>query len=144
LLYFDARVSKAVFHNVPLHPVSNPADTPPKTRILVTHALHLLRQVDYIYTLVDRQIAQQGTYAKLVSAEGVFTKFIVELVNKEEGEESEGAGAKEEEKTRPTNSFPPSSMFSPFHKPTDGCLRHCDLQGLGAILGAYWAIKPLA
>lgn len=48
----DAHVGKAVFENVLRNSSSG------KTRILVTHALHFLPQVDYILTIVDGRIAE--------------------------------------------------------------------------------------
>ncbi|OJA16609.1 hypothetical protein AZE42_10766, partial [Rhizopogon vesiculosus] len=56
----DAHVDKAVFENVLKRNTG-------KTRILVTHALHFLPDVDYIYTLVDGRIAERGTYLELMA-----------------------------------------------------------------------------
>ena len=33
-----------------------------RTRILVTHALHVLDKLDYIYVMENGKIAEQGTY----------------------------------------------------------------------------------
>ena len=38
-----------------------------KTRVLVTHALHFLPQVDWIITIDHGKIAQEGTYADLIA-----------------------------------------------------------------------------
>lgn len=77
----DAHVGASVFKNVLL---TAPAG---KTRILVTHALHFLPQVDYIYTLVDGRIAERGTYSELLETHnGAFARFINEFVRKEEAE----------------------------------------------------------
>ncbi|KAF8067032.1 P-loop containing nucleoside triphosphate hydrolase protein, partial [Lyophyllum atratum] len=56
----DAHVGKAVFQNVLHNSLSG------KTRVMVTHALHFLPQVDYIYTIADDCIAERGTYAELM------------------------------------------------------------------------------
>jgi hypothetical protein len=81
-----------------------------KTRLLVTHALHFLPQVDYIYTMVDGRIAERGTYAELMANEREFARFVREFgskVAREEEEEeerekekeaAEGAGVEEEAK----------------------------------------------
>jgi ABC-type multidrug transport system ATPase subunit len=63
-----------------------------KTRILVTHALHFLPHVDYIYTMVDGWIAEQGTYEDLSTREGgAFAKLVRDLAPKEEkGEGTNG------------------------------------------------------
>jgi ABC-type Fe3+/spermidine/putrescine transport system ATPase subunit len=83
----DAHVGKAVFQNV--------FQKPGKTRILVTHALHFLPQVDYIYTIADGRIAERGTYRELMSNNGEFSRFyLTEFGSKEseEGEESKAGG----------------------------------------------------
>ena len=96
----DAHVGEAVFEQVLR---SNSAH---KTRILVTHALHFLPQVDYILTIVDGRIAevcnnllfecsagqsddlgQRGTYLELMAKNGEFSKFITEFGSAEEKEE---------------------------------------------------------
>jgi len=71
-----------------------------RTKILVTHALHFLPQVDYIYTIADGQIMERGTYAELMANDGVFSKFLKEFGSKQEEEEEideaadEGEGVK--------------------------------------------------
>ncbi|KAG2110951.1 ABC transporter [Suillus discolor] len=89
----DAHVGKAVFQNV----LKKNAD---KTRILVTHALHFLPEVDFIYTLVDGRIAERGTYAELMANDGAFSKFVSEFGSKEDStkkEEKAADGAKIED-----------------------------------------------
>lgn len=82
----DAHVGKSVFTNVFLNATAG------KTRILVTHALHFLPQVDYIYTVVDGRVAERGTYAELLAREnGAFARFAKEFGAKEEQEEKEEA-----------------------------------------------------
>jgi ABC-type multidrug transport system ATPase subunit len=95
----DAHVGNAVFRNV----LKN--STTGKTRILVTHALHFLPEVDYIYTLVDGKIAEWGTYNELMMNNGAFCKFIEEFGSKEdnttkraEHPAGEGAEGKKEQK----------------------------------------------
>ncbi|OBZ72495.1 Oligomycin resistance ATP-dependent permease YOR1 [Grifola frondosa] len=79
----DAHVGKSVFQNV--FKSANPGTT----RILVTHALHFLPQVDYIYTIVDGHISEHGTYTNLISNDGDFACFIKEFGAKENQEEEE-------------------------------------------------------
>ena len=55
-----------------------------KTRILVTHALHFLPDVDYIYTIVDGRIAERGTYPELMANDGAFSKFVEEFGSKDD------------------------------------------------------------
>ncbi|PSR72964.1 hypothetical protein PHLCEN_2v11201 [Hermanssonia centrifuga] len=79
----DAHVGKSVFHNVFLNASAG------KTRILVTHAIYLLPQVDYIYTVVEGKIAERGTYEELLANDGAFSRFAKEFGAKEEQEEEE-------------------------------------------------------
>ena len=57
-----------------------------RTKILVTHALHFLPQVDYIYTVSDGRIMERGTYGELIANDGVFSKFVREFGSKQEEE----------------------------------------------------------
>ena len=47
-----------------------------KTRLLVTHHLHYLPQVDYIICMEDGEIAEQGTYEELIKNRKNFSKLI--------------------------------------------------------------------
>lgn len=85
----DAHVGRSVFQNVLLNP------PPGTTRILVTHALHFLPQVDYIYTIVDGRLAERGTYAELLQNGDVFSKFVREFGAKETQEEEEEEAVEE-------------------------------------------------
>ncbi|KAF0540793.1 ABC transporter [Gigaspora margarita] len=49
-----------------------------KTRLLVTHHLHYLPQVDYIICMEDGEIAEQGTYEELMTNRKNFSKLIAE------------------------------------------------------------------
>jgi len=60
-----------------------------KTRILVTHALHFLPQVDYVYVISDGRIAEQGTYGELIVRGGEFSAFINKFGSTEEDEYKE-------------------------------------------------------
>lgn len=79
----DAHVGKAVFQNVLQTSLSG------KTRILVTHALHFLPQVDYIYVIAEGRIAEEGTYHDLMEKDGEFSRFVTEFGSAEEEEEKE-------------------------------------------------------
>jgi ABC-type multidrug transport system fused ATPase/permease subunit len=63
----DPHVGKALFNDAILG-----LKRAGKTVILVTHGLHFLSQVDYIYSLDAGRFVQQGTYAELMAAEGGF------------------------------------------------------------------------
>ncbi|KAF4581411.1 hypothetical protein EYR38_002737 [Pleurotus pulmonarius] len=74
----DAHVGKAVLENCLL---SGPlAD---RTRILVTHALHVLPKVDYIYVVENGQIVEQGTYTNLVRSNLAFAGVLKEFGSQE-------------------------------------------------------------
>ena len=67
-----------------------------KTRILVTHALHFLPQVDYIYTVANGRIVERGTYSELMSNNGDFSRFVNEFgTQAEEREKEEEEGIEE-------------------------------------------------
>ncbi|KAJ7284591.1 ABC transporter [Mycena rebaudengoi] len=88
----DAHVGKAVFHNVLQNTLAG------KTRILVTHALHFLPYVDYVFAIADGRITERGTYAELIKNDGEFSKFVAEFGSKEQSssgpdEEEEAAAA---------------------------------------------------
>jgi ABC-type sulfate/molybdate transport systems ATPase subunit len=95
----DAHVGKSVFHDVLQRNQSYAKDT---TRILVTHALHFLPQVDYIYTLVDGRIAERGTYQELISKNGAFAKFVAEFGGDEDKEGDSSGQAAEEKQVEDT------------------------------------------
>ena len=63
--------------------VNNPEG---RTKILVTHALHFLPQVDYVCTIADGQIMERGTYAELMANRGVFSKFVQQFGPKQQEE----------------------------------------------------------
>lgn len=53
----DAYVGKAILENCLLNgPLAD------KTRVLVTHSLHVLDKVDYIYVMDNGSIVERGTY----------------------------------------------------------------------------------
>lgn len=67
----DAHVGQKLFHGAILNSLKSRG----KTVILVTHALHFLSQCDYIYTLDDSRIAEQGTYQELIARGGEFARL---------------------------------------------------------------------
>jgi ABC-type multidrug transport system ATPase subunit len=83
----DAHVGESVFNNVLLDNTSN------ATRILVTHALHFLPKVDYIYFIADGRIVEQGTFDEMMENRGDFARTFDEFVTKDRKEESKGEKA---------------------------------------------------
>ncbi|KAJ7658484.1 multidrug resistance-associated ABC transporter [Mycena rosella] len=72
----DSFVGKAILENCILHGAL--AD---RTRILVTHALHVLDKVDYIYVMDDGAIKEEGTYEALMKDSIVFSRLMEDYGN---------------------------------------------------------------
>jgi len=66
----DAHVSRALFDNCILGALAN------KTRILVTHQLHILPRVDYIIVMNNGRIEEQGEYDELMQKDGEFARLM--------------------------------------------------------------------
>ncbi|CAL1536758.1 unnamed protein product [Lymnaea stagnalis] len=68
----DSHVGKAMFDNVigPRGLLKN------KTRVLVTHGVHFLPQVDMIVVMNEGQISEIGTYEQLLAHDGPFARFL--------------------------------------------------------------------
>ncbi|TFK93972.1 ABC protein [Polyporus arcularius HHB13444] len=81
----DAHVGKALFADAIVGALRNRG----KTVLLVTHALHFLSQCDYVYTLQNGRIAEQGTYADLVANGKEFARLMQEFGGQTEEEEAE-------------------------------------------------------
>jgi len=91
----DANVGKKVFENVMKEGLKG------RTRVLVTHALHFLSMVDYVYVLEEGKLREQGKFEELMANGDAFAKFVQEFGSgqdkKEEEEEEEVANEKDEE-----------------------------------------------
>jgi len=68
----DAHVGEELFSNLILDSLSG------KTRVLVTHQLHVLPRVDYVVVMSAGEVAEQGTYAELLAANGEFARLMGE------------------------------------------------------------------
>ncbi|KAG1828571.1 ABC protein [Suillus variegatus] len=71
----DAHVGKSLFQDAIVGALRNRGITV----ILVTHAIHFLSQVDYIYTLNNGIITESGTYEELISRGGDFARLDLEF-----------------------------------------------------------------
>ncbi|NXN35947.1 MRP1 protein, partial [Rhinoptilus africanus] len=76
----DAHVGQHIFEHV-LGPKGLLKD---KTRVLVTHTIHILPQVDNIVFLVDGTISEIGSYQELLQRNGAFVEFLHSHVTAEE------------------------------------------------------------
>ncbi|KII85519.1 hypothetical protein PLICRDRAFT_319144 [Plicaturopsis crispa FD-325 SS-3] len=75
----DAYVGKALLENCLLNgPLAD------RTRILVTHALHVLDKTDYIYVMDNGRIVEQGTYADLMADSVILSHLMKEFGNLEQ------------------------------------------------------------
>ncbi|NXH21247.1 MRP6 protein, partial [Bucco capensis] len=81
----DAHVGQHIFEHV-LGPNGLLKD---KTRVLVTHTINILPQVDSIVFLVDGMISEIGSYQELLQKNGAFAEF---LHSHTTAEEKAGAG----------------------------------------------------
>ncbi|NXK63709.1 MRP1 protein, partial [Sylvietta virens] len=76
----DAHVGQHIFEHV-LGPNGLLKD---KTRVLVTHTINILPQVDKIVFLVDGMISETGSYQELLQRNGAFAEFLRSHVAAEE------------------------------------------------------------
>ncbi|CAE6373370.1 unnamed protein product [Rhizoctonia solani] len=77
----DSHVSKHILENCFLSgPLSD------KTRILVTHQLHVLPYVDEVILMDNGRILERGTYSDLVAAGGSFSQLVAEYGISEQAE----------------------------------------------------------
>jgi len=60
-----------------------------KTRVLVTHQLHVLPRADRIFCMHQGKIVEQGTYDELVARRGTFARLVEEYRGKEEDKNEE-------------------------------------------------------
>ncbi|NXV46186.1 MRP1 protein, partial [Uria aalge] len=76
----DAHVGQHIFEHV-LGPKGLLKD---KTRVLVTHTMNILPQVDNIVFLVDGTISETGSYQELLKRNGAFAEFLHSHITAEE------------------------------------------------------------
>ncbi|XP_051488594.1 multidrug resistance-associated protein 1 isoform X2 [Apus apus] len=80
----DAHVGQQIFEHV-LGPNGLLKD---KTRVLVTHTINILPQVDNIVFLVDGTISEIGSYQELLQRNGAFAEFLHSHITAEEKADS--------------------------------------------------------
>ncbi|KAJ3103717.1 Multidrug resistance-associated protein 1 [Phlyctochytrium planicorne] len=86
----DANVGKTIFEKGILGLLAN------RTRILVTHHLHLLPRCDWIVVMRDGEIAEQGTFLTLMKSKLEFTRLMVAHGGALEEEDQQDHKAEEE------------------------------------------------
>uniref|UniRef100_H0VI28 ATP binding cassette subfamily C member 2 n=1 Tax=Cavia porcellus TaxID=10141 RepID=H0VI28_CAVPO len=91
----DAHVGKHIFNKV-LGPHGLLND---KTRLLVTHSIHFLPQVDEIVVLGNGTVMEKGSYSTLLAKKGVFAKNLKTFIrhSSSEGEAMVNDGVEEDD-----------------------------------------------
>lgn len=77
-----------------------------KTRILVTHQLHVLPRADRIFCMYQGKIVEQGTYNELIANCGDFSRLVAEYGGREENNEEHGKRAEDGEPSKEKQSRP--------------------------------------
>ncbi|NWH45756.1 MRP1 protein, partial [Fregata magnificens] len=85
----DAHVGKHIFEKVigPKGILKN------KTRVLVTHAINYLPQMDTILVMTDGEISEMGSYQELLKQDGAFAEFLRTYANAEQSMENSDANS---------------------------------------------------
>ncbi|XP_039632406.1 multidrug resistance-associated protein 1 isoform X1 [Polypterus senegalus] len=78
----DAHVGKHIFDKV----VGPKGILQGKTRVLVTHGMSYLPQMDLILVMVDGQITETGSYQELLDQGGAFAEFLRTYAGAEQGD----------------------------------------------------------
>ncbi|XP_046325609.2 multidrug resistance-associated protein 1-like [Haliotis rufescens] len=89
----DSHVGKHIFQNL----VGRDGLLKSKTRILVTHGVHWLPQVDTILVLSNGQISEIGTYEELMTHNGAFAQFLTTYLTQHNNEDSDVDEEEEED-----------------------------------------------
>ncbi|NXK95917.1 MRP3 protein, partial [Formicarius rufipectus] len=89
----DSHVAKHIFDKV----IGPDGVLKGKTRILVTHGISFLPQVDHIVVLVDGKISEMGSYQDLLKQNKTFAEFLRNYALDEDIEEDEPTMLEEEE-----------------------------------------------
>ncbi|NWR48200.1 MRP3 protein, partial [Regulus satrapa] len=89
----DSHVAKHIFNKV----IGPDGILKGKTRILVTHGISFLPQVDHIIVLVNGKISEMGSYQELLKQNKAFAEFLRHYALDEDIEEDEPTMLEEEE-----------------------------------------------
>ncbi|KAG8293320.1 Canalicular multispecific organic anion transporter 1 [Homalodisca vitripennis] len=82
----DAHVGKHIFENV----IGPHGQLKNKTRILVTHGIAFLPQVDVIVVMKGGEIMERGTFKELLEKKGEFSEFLIQhLAETDQHEETQ-------------------------------------------------------
>lgn len=81
----DSHVGKYIFDKV----IGPNGFLKNKTRVLITHKVPLLKNVDRIVVLKGGEISEQGTYDELIEAKGEFSEILNAYINEESQKDKE-------------------------------------------------------
>lgn len=81
----DSHVGKHIFEKV-LGPSGMLGK---KTRLLVTHGIIYLPQVDNIYVMKEGRVSEAGSYTELLSKKGAFAEFLIQHIQETNAEDDE-------------------------------------------------------
>uniref|UniRef100_A0A8C3AEQ9 ATP-binding cassette, sub-family C (CFTR/MRP), member 3 n=1 Tax=Cyclopterus lumpus TaxID=8103 RepID=A0A8C3AEQ9_CYCLU len=84
----DAHVAKHIFDNL----IGPEGVLKGKTRILVTHGISFLPQVDNIMVMVEGRVSEMGSYQELLKQNGAFAEFLRNYALEDIVEEEEATG----------------------------------------------------
>ncbi|KAJ8673709.1 hypothetical protein QAD02_004971 [Eretmocerus hayati] len=79
----DSHVGKHIFENL----IGSHGLLKKKTRVLVTHGISYLPEVDNIIVLKDGEISESGTYKELLEKRGAFADFLVQHLQEVKADE---------------------------------------------------------
>uniref|UniRef100_A0A8C3ACM5 ATP-binding cassette, sub-family C (CFTR/MRP), member 3 n=1 Tax=Cyclopterus lumpus TaxID=8103 RepID=A0A8C3ACM5_CYCLU len=99
----DAHVAKHIFDNL----IGPEGVLKGKTRILVTHGISFLPQVDNIMVMVEGRVSEMGSYQELLKQNGAFAEFLRNYALEDIVEEEEATGREliEEEELFPEDAL---------------------------------------
>lgn len=127
----DAGVGKSIFFNAIVGALSD------KTRILVTHALHFLPNVDHIIMLEDGHVSETGSYNELLAANGAFSRLIAEF-GSEQTDEKE-AGDEESAIEEDGGKQPPPDRSKMVSRGLGHSLMQMEERNSGSLQGGTWS-----
>ncbi|XP_065338923.1 multidrug resistance-associated protein 1 isoform X7 [Cloeon dipterum] len=81
----DSHVGKHIFDNV----IGPNGLLKKKTRVLVTHGITYLPEVDQIIVLKDGEISERGTYNELIAKKGAFADFLLQHLQEKSEDDGE-------------------------------------------------------
>nr|CAD7593712.1 unnamed protein product [Timema genevievae] len=84
----DSHVGKHIFENV----IGPAGMLRKKTRMLVTHGITFLPEVDLIVVLKDGEVSEEGTYKELLEKKGAFAEFLVQHLQEIAADSTSEAG----------------------------------------------------